>query len=173
MYLLKKSVSRTRTRDLLHTVRIILSCTTGVHTLTLECWPILFWVYIEICIICAPGAWCRIDSASSSMLGTQHVAVQRPTLYTAQRLSRMDTCCWRDLSVSSLCWNSVVLQPTLCVAYVRCELCKQCAQQLCMISKLSKTKLAYVVEWDEKAWGLGRSEFDTSLGRPRIEISES
>jgi hypothetical protein len=32
---------------------------------------------------------------------TQHSAVQRPTHFT--KPSRLDTCCWRDLSVSSLC----------------------------------------------------------------------
>ena len=121
----KKMVRRTRTRDLLHTVCRILPCTTGVHTLTLECWPILFWVYIDICIICAPCAWCRIDGASPAAPCWALNMWQFNDLHFTQ-LSRWDICCWRDLSVSSLCWNSDVLQPMLCMDYVRWELCTKC-----------------------------------------------
>ena len=123
----KKSVRRTRTRDLLHTVRRILPCTTGVHTLTLECWPILFWVYIDICIICAPSAWCRIDGASPAAPCWARNMWQFNNIHFTQlgRLN-LNTCCWRDLFVSSLCWNSDVLQPMLCMAYVRWELCTKC-----------------------------------------------
>ena len=63
MYPFKKNVSKTRTRDFPHTVRRISPCTTRVYTLMLECWPFLFWVFIDICIICAPRAWCCIDGA--------------------------------------------------------------------------------------------------------------
>ncbi len=124
---LKISVSRTRTRDLPHTVRRILPCTTEVHTLTLECWPTFFWVYIDICIIYAPGAWCRIDRDGTSPAAPcwARTVWQFNDLHFTQ-LSRLDICCWRDLSVSSLCWNSDVLQRMLCVAYVRCELCTKC-----------------------------------------------
>ena len=157
MYPFKKKVSKTRTRDFPHTVRRISPCTTGVYTLTLECRPILFWVYIDICIICAPRAWCCIDGAGPAAPCWARNMWQFNNLYFTQlstQLSRFDTCCWRDLSVSPLCWNSDVLQPMLCVAYVRCELCKQSAQQPCMIPKILKTRLAYVVECDEKAWAL-------------------
>ena len=97
----------------------------GVHTSTLECWPILFWVYIDIGIICAPGAWCRIDGAGPAAPCWARNMWQFNDLHFTQ-LSHWDICCWRDLSVSSLCWNSDVLQPMLCMAYVRWELCTKC-----------------------------------------------
>ncbi len=126
IYPSKKNVNRTRTRDLLHTVCRILPCTTGVHTLTLECWPILFWVYIDICIICAPGAWCRIDGAGPAAPCWARNMWQFNDLHFTQ-LSRLDRCCWCDLSVSSLCWNGDVLQPMLCVAYVASSYFSECS----------------------------------------------
>ena len=81
------------------------------------------------------------------MLGTQHSAVQRTTHFT-QRI-RFDTCCWRDLSVSSLCQDSVVLWPMLCMAYMRSE-CKQSAQQPRMVPKLFGDKS------DKASSGCGR-----------------
>ncbi len=48
-----------------------------------------------------------------------------------------------------------VLWPMLCVAYVRCELCKQSARQRHMVPKIElETRLAHVEGCDEKSWAL-------------------
>ncbi len=179
LFAFEKGANRSWTRYLLHASCRTNPYTTGVQTSALDlcfqvCW--LQCIYsLPSPSVSAPGGWCRIYRAApqppamtQDSLGAQHSAVQLPT-----QLSRLDTCCWWDPSGSSLCENRDVLWPMRCVAYVRCELCKQSAQQQRMVPKILEKRLAHsLMLWDAMR-RRGHSEFDMSLDTTRIDISES
>ncbi len=123
---IQKNVRGTWTRNLLHTVRRILPCTTGVL------WNVdqsFLSIYRYLHYLCT---WCLMPylrrRSGSCMLDTQHVAVKRPTLYTAESLGYM-------LLARPICELSVLEQwrapanamRRLCEMWVVQAKCSNCA----------------------------------------------